>query len=54
MRFASVSVDDVAGGHIAVSHLASIGRTRIAFVGGPFGIRQVADRHAARRDTDAD
>lgn len=44
-HFASVSVDDVAGGRIAVSHLLSIGRERIAFVGGPFGIRQVADRH---------
>lgn len=45
-HFASVSVDDVAGGRIAVEHLAAIGRTHIAFVGGPFGIRQVADRHA--------
>ncbi|MCS6568559.1 LacI family transcriptional regulator [Curtobacterium flaccumfaciens pv. flaccumfaciens] len=45
-HFASVSVDDVAGGRIAVEHLATIGRTHIAFVGGPFGIRQVADRHA--------
>ncbi|PZE99945.1 LacI family transcriptional regulator [Curtobacterium sp. MCLR17_040] len=44
-HFASVSVDDVAGGRIAVEHLAAIGRTHIAFVGGPFGIRQVADRH---------
>ncbi|MBT2503549.1 LacI family DNA-binding transcriptional regulator [Curtobacterium sp. ISL-83] len=44
--FASVSVDDVAGGRLAVEHLVSIGRRRIAFVGGPFGIRQVADRHA--------
>jgi len=45
-HFASVSVDDVAGGRIAVQHLAAIGRTHIAFVDGPFGIRQVADRHA--------
>ncbi|WIE82375.1 LacI family DNA-binding transcriptional regulator [Curtobacterium sp. MCPF17_021] len=45
-QFASVSVDDVAGGRIAVEHLAAIGRTHVAFVGGPFGIRQVADRHA--------
>ncbi|QSB22972.1 LacI family DNA-binding transcriptional regulator [Curtobacterium sp. RIT-PI-V] len=45
-HFASVSVDDVAGGRIAVEHLAAIGRTRIAFVGGPSTIRQVADRHA--------
>ncbi|ROP65380.1 LacI family DNA-binding transcriptional regulator [Curtobacterium sp. PhB115] len=45
-HFASVSVDDVAGGRIAVEHLAAIGRKRIAFVGGPSSIRQVADRHA--------
>ncbi|WIB32063.1 LacI family DNA-binding transcriptional regulator [Curtobacterium sp. MCSS17_005] len=45
-HFASVSVDDVAGGRIAIEHLAAIGRTHIAFVGGPFGIRQVADRYA--------
>jgi LacI family transcriptional regulator len=45
-HFASVSVDDVAGGRIAVEHLLAIGRRRIAYVGGPFGIRQVVDRHA--------
>jgi LacI family transcriptional regulator len=43
-RFASVSVDDVAGGRLAADHLIAIGRRRIAFVGGPFAIRQVADR----------
>ncbi len=40
----SVAVDDVEGGALAVEHLLSIGRRRIAFVGGPHGIRQVADR----------
>ncbi|MEK6312736.1 MAG: LacI family transcriptional regulator, partial [Curtobacterium sp.] len=45
-HFASVSVDDVAGGRIAVEHLAGIGRRRVAFVGGPTSIRQVADRLA--------
>nr|WP_228513882.1 LacI family DNA-binding transcriptional regulator [Frondihabitans sp. VKM Ac-2883] len=40
----SVSVDDIEGGTLAVSHLIDQGRTRIAFVGGPFGIRQVSDR----------
>ncbi len=40
----SVSVDDVTGGYLAVKHLVSTGRKRIAFVGGPLGIRQVADR----------
>ena len=40
----SVSIDDVAGGYMATRHLIEIGRKRIAFVGGPLGIRQVADR----------
>ncbi len=44
--FASVAVDDVHGGRIAAEHLLSIGRRRIAFVGGPIAIRQVADRLA--------
>ncbi|MGN6327006.1 LacI family DNA-binding transcriptional regulator [Pseudolysinimonas sp.] len=48
-RFGSVSVDDVAGGRLAVEHLLAIGRRRIAFVGGPVGIRQVADRLAGAR-----
>lgn len=43
-RFSSVAVDDVAGGYLAADHLASIGRVRLAFVGGPAGIRQVTDR----------
>lgn len=46
----SVAVDDVEGGHLAVSHLLETGRRRIAFVGGPLSIRQVADRlEGARR-----
>jgi LacI family transcriptional regulator len=42
----SVSVDDVAGGRTAVAHLLETGRRRIAFVGGPLALRQVADRLA--------
>ncbi|MBM7799883.1 LacI family transcriptional regulator [Microlunatus panaciterrae] len=42
--FSSVSVDDVAGGHLAVSHLIEQGCRRLAFVGGPLTILQVADR----------
>jgi LacI family transcriptional regulator len=42
--FSSVSVDDLFGGRMAVEHLIDGGRSRIAFVGGPMGIRQVTDR----------
>jgi LacI family transcriptional regulator len=48
--FASVSVDDIEGGYLAVSHLLATGRRRIAYVAGPATIRQVADRwEGARR-----
>ncbi|HTT51207.1 MAG TPA: substrate-binding domain-containing protein, partial [Streptosporangiaceae bacterium] len=40
----SVSVDDVLGGDLAVSHLLEAGHEQIAFVGGPLSIRQVTDR----------
>jgi LacI family transcriptional regulator len=49
-RFSSVSVDDVAGGRLAAEHLLRTGRRRIAFVGGPDDIRQVADRLAGARE----
>ncbi|MFD7660612.1 LacI family DNA-binding transcriptional regulator [Actinosynnema sp. NPDC059797] len=42
----SVSVDDVLGGDLAVSHLLDAGHRRIAFIGGPRAIGQVADRIA--------
>jgi LacI family transcriptional regulator len=41
----SVSVDDVLGGDLAVTHLIESGHRRVAFVGGPAGLRQVADRY---------
>jgi len=47
--FSSVSVDDVAGGRLAVEHLITQGRHRIAFVAGSLTIRQVADRLAGAR-----
>ena len=40
----SVAVDDVEGGDLAVTHLWELGHRRIAFVGGPHSIPQVADR----------
>ncbi|WP_243076490.1 LacI family DNA-binding transcriptional regulator [Microbacterium sp. SS28] len=53
-EYLSVSVDDIEGGQLAVSHLLSLGRRRIAFVGGPLATRQVADRlEGARRAVDA-
>jgi len=40
----SVSTDDLLGGYLATKHLLDTGRRRIAYVGGPVSIRQVADR----------
>jgi LacI family transcriptional regulator len=40
----SVAVDDVHGGDLAVSHLLETGHERIAYLGGPPNLRQVADR----------
>ena len=49
-RGSSVSVDDIAGGEIAVQHLASLGRRRIGVVAARQDLRQVADRlRGARR-----
>ena len=48
-RFSSVSVDSVIGGRMAVEHLIETGRRRIAFVGGPFNMRQITDRLAGAR-----
>ena len=42
----SVGVDDVAGGELVAGHLLERGHRRIAFVGGPFTLPQVRDRHA--------
>ena len=41
----SVAVDDVLGGRLAGEHLIERGHRRVAFVGGPFAIKQVEDRH---------
>jgi LacI family transcriptional regulator len=48
--FSSVSVDDVAGGRLAVEHLISIGRRRIAYLAGSFDFSQVADRLQGARE----
>lgn len=48
--FSSVSVDDVAGGRIAVQHLLDGGRRRILFVGGPLDLEQVRDRLRGARE----
>lgn len=42
--FASVAVDDVRGGELVGELLTRSGHSRIAFAGGPVGLRQVADR----------
>jgi LacI family transcriptional regulator len=48
-RCSSVSVDDVAGGYMAVRHLLASGRRRIVFVGAKADFRQVADRLTGAR-----
>lgn len=45
-NFSSVAVDHVAGGRVAVEHLLSLGRRRIAFVGGTASDWRVAARLA--------
>lgn len=47
--FSSVSVDDVAGGYLATKHLIECGRKKIAFVGGPLTVHQIADRLAGAK-----
>ena len=47
--FSSVSVDDEAGGRLALEHLADVGRKHVVFVGGPFTLQQVRDREAGAR-----
>jgi LacI family transcriptional regulator len=44
-----VTVDDVLGGSLAVTHLRESGHRRIAFVGGPPSLPQVADRLSGAR-----
>lgn len=46
----SVSVDDFVGGQLAMDHLLERGHRRIAFVGGPLGLNQVADRLRGARE----
>jgi LacI family transcriptional regulator len=48
--FSSVSVDDYRGGQLAAEHLLDLGRARIAFVGGPRAVLQVAQRSGGAQD----
>ncbi len=43
-EFSSVAVDDRRGGRLAARHLVDIGRSRIAFIGGPRTLTQVKHR----------
>jgi LacI family transcriptional regulator len=46
----SVSVDDVSGGELAVTHLLESGHEKVAFVGGPTTLVQVKDRLRGARN----
>lgn len=46
----SVSVDDIAGGRMALQHLIDQGYRNIIFVAGPLEIQQVADRLSGARE----
>ncbi|WP_235928617.1 LacI family DNA-binding transcriptional regulator [Nesterenkonia haasae] len=48
-EFSSVSTDDIHGGQLAAEHLVARGRRRLAVIGGPGTIRQVADRLSGAR-----
>jgi LacI family transcriptional regulator len=43
-EFCSVTVDDELGGYLAARHLISLGRRRLAFVGGPDRLEPVRER----------
>jgi LacI family transcriptional regulator len=45
----SVSVDDVTGGALALTHLVDRGHRRVVYVGGPTALPQVRDRHDGAR-----
>ncbi|UDY23277.1 LacI family DNA-binding transcriptional regulator [Nocardioides sp. Kera G14] len=49
-QFCSVAVDDILGGRLAVEHLIDRGHQRVAFVGGPLSIGQVADRYQGAQE----
>jgi LacI family transcriptional regulator len=48
-EFSSVTVDDRRGGRLATEHLLGLGRTSIAFVGGPPRLNQIRHRLEAAR-----
>lgn len=47
--FCSVAVDDAFGGRLAAEHLLDLGHRRIALVGGPPSVGQVAERWSGAR-----
>ncbi|MHA6512887.1 LacI family DNA-binding transcriptional regulator [Tessaracoccus sp. Z1128] len=50
-RGCAVAVDDVVGGGLASQHLLELGHRRLAFLGGPAGLRQMQQRALGMRET---
>ncbi|HTN54718.1 MAG TPA: LacI family DNA-binding transcriptional regulator [Microbacterium sp.] len=46
----SVSVDNVAGGRLAIQHLLGLGHERITYIGGALNLRQFAQRSLGARE----
>ena len=49
-RYCTVSGDNIAGGKLATDYLISLGREKIAFLGGPVQEKEVQDRYQGYKE----